>query len=178
MRLFIAINTPEEVRAGLERSGKLLRRSCGRGSFSRRENYHITLAFLGEQPESRVGDVLAAMDCCGAEPFPVGIGGFGAFQNAGGSVVWRGIEDSGELKRLQRELAQQLRQRDFAVERREFRPHLTMARRVILKEGVRLADLSGRTEPLVFTADHMTLMRSDLTPAGANYTCLYEKPFG
>lgn len=178
MRLFIAIDTPEEVKTGLERSGKLLRRSCDRGSFSRRENYHITLAFLGEQPESRVGDILAAMDCCGAASFPIGIGRFGVFQNAGGSVVWRGIEDSGELKRLQRELAQQLRMRDFKVERREFRPHLTMARRVILKEGVRLDDLSNRAEPLVFTADRMTLMRSELTPTGANYTRLYEKPFG
>ena len=178
MRLFIAIDTPEAVKAGLERSGKLLRRSCDRGSFSRRENYHITLAFLGEQPESRVGDILAAMDCCGAVPFQIGIGGFGIFKNVGGSVVWRGIEDSGELRRLQRELEPQLRLRDFKVERRKFRPHLTIARRVILKEGVRLDDLSNRAEPLVFTADRMTLMRSELTSTGANYTHLYEKTFG
>lgn len=177
MRLFIAIDTPEEVKNELQKSANLLRKSCDRGSFPRRENYHITLSFLGEQPECRVQDLIAAMDGCNGKPFPIAIGGFGSFANAGGTVVWRGIEDCGELRRLHRELAEQLRLRSFEVERWEFKPHLTMARRVILKEGVRLADLSDRVEPVSFTAAKMTLMRSELTSGGANYTHLYEKVF-
>lgn len=177
MRLFIAIDTPKEVKDELQKSAELLRESCDRGSFPRRENYHITLAFLGEQPGSRARDLIAAMDCCGTGFFAITIGGFGEFGNAGGAVVWRGIEDSGELRRLHRELAEQLRLRNFEVERREFKPHLTMARGVILKEGVRLADLSHRVEPVSFTATKMTLMRSELTSGGANYTHLYEKVF-
>lgn len=178
MRLFIAIDMPEGIKAGMEQSAKLLRGACGRGSFSRRENYHITLAFLGEQPESRVRDIMAAMDGCKPEPVPIAIGGFGTFSNAGGTIVWRGIEDCGALKQVQRELAEQLRLRHFAVERREFRPHLTIARRVILKERVRLADLNDQVEMLLFQADRMVLMRSELTSGGANYTHLYEKLFG
>lgn len=177
MRLFIAIDTPEEVKDELQKNAELLREFCDRGSFPRRENYHITLAFLGEQPESRVRDIIAAMDGCNGEPFPIAIGGFGNFANAGGAVIWRGIEDCGELRRLHRELSEQLRLRSFEVEHREFKPHLTMARRVILKEGVRLADLSDRVEPVSFTATKMTLMRSELTSGGANYTHLYEKVF-
>ena len=117
------------------------------------------------------------MDCCGTGSFAITIGGFGEFGNVGGRVVWRGIEDSGELRRLHRELAEQLCLRNFEVERREFKPHLTMARRVILKEDVRLADLSDRVEPMSFTVSKMTLMRSELTSGGANYTHLYEKVF-
>lgn len=178
MRLFIAIDIPEEIRDGLQKSAKRLQEFCDRGSFPRRENYHITLAFLGEQPESRVQDIVAAMDGCDAQPVPIVIGGFGAFANAGGTVVWRGIEDCGELRRLHRELAEQLRLWNFKAECREFKPHLTMARRAALNEGVRFSHLSDWAEPLSLTADRMTLMRSELTSGGANYTCLYEKSFG
>lgn len=177
MRLFIAIDIPEQIKDELQKNVKILQRSCDGGKFSPRENYHITLAFLGEQPESRVKDITAAMDCCNAKPFLLTISGLGAFANPGGNVVWCGIEAQEGLRPLQQELASQLRLRHFKVEKREFTPHLTIARRVILKENICLADPAGLKEPISFTAAKMTLMRSELTSMGAKYTHLYEKFF-
>ena len=100
--------------------------------------------------------------------------GLGEFEN---SVVWRGIEASEELEQLQRELTAQLRLRDFDLERRAFKPHLTLARRVILKENMQLSSLSVHLKPLSFQVNKMTLMRSELSNTGAIYTPLYQKLF-
>lgn len=172
MRLFIALELPEPIKDGLQENAELLRMYCDRGSFSPRENYHITLAFLGEQPECRVSDLIAAMDACGAESFRIAFMGLGEFEN---SVVWRGIEASEELEQLQRELTAQLRLRDFDLERRAFKPHLTLARRVILKENMQLSSLSVHLKPLSFQVNKMTLMRSELSNTGAIYTPFYQK---
>ena len=171
MRLFIALDLPEPIKDELHENAELLRMFCDRGHFSPRENYHITLAFLGEQPESRVADLTAAMDCCETESFPVTFEGLGEFENG---VVWRGIEASGKLMQLQRELTDQLRLRNFDLECRKYRPHLTLARRVILKEKILLSDLSGQIKPLSFQVDKMTLMCSELSNAGSIYTPMYE----
>lgn len=53
MRLFIAINFPPEPVAAFVRAQDALRRASPSASFSRRENLHLTLAFLGEQPSAR-----------------------------------------------------------------------------------------------------------------------------
>ena len=61
MRLFIAINfDPETKRKLLEVQHRL--RELGKGNFSREDNLHLTLAFIGEVPMERLEDVKAAMD--------------------------------------------------------------------------------------------------------------------
>ena len=61
MRLFIAINFGENELDSFEAARDRLRERAGRGNYSRRENLHLTLAFLGEQPQARLPDARAAM---------------------------------------------------------------------------------------------------------------------
>ena len=61
MRLFIAVNFDEKELDMFESARDRLRAQAGRASYSRRENLHLTLAFLGEQPGSRLPDMEAAM---------------------------------------------------------------------------------------------------------------------
>ena len=51
VRLFIGILLPRAVRDSVAESARLLEQHCAAGRFVPRENYHLTLAFLGEQPE-------------------------------------------------------------------------------------------------------------------------------
>ena len=51
MRLFIGILLPRAVQDSVAESARLLEQHCAAGRFVPRENYHLTLAFLGEQPE-------------------------------------------------------------------------------------------------------------------------------
>lgn len=47
LRLFIAISLPESWTAALHSASAVLRKHSLHGSFTRRENFHLTLAFLG-----------------------------------------------------------------------------------------------------------------------------------
>ncbi len=177
LRLFIAIECPEEVKTGLEQSAALLRRACTRGTFSRRENFHLTLVFLGQVPASRVGEITAAMDACAVPPFRIAIGHMGRFRRNDGDILWRQISAEDSLTALQGHLSALLREKGFPLEDRGFRPHLTMARRAVLKEGVRLAELSAEMPELSYEAAGMTLMRSELLRSGPVYTPVHQTRF-
>lgn len=174
MRLFIALDLPGQVKAALREDAAWLRKYCD-GHFTPEENYHLTLAFLGEQPEVRVDDAVAAMDACAVTPFSVTLGGLGQFENG---VLWRGIEESGDLLRLQQALTAQLCHRDFHLEQRPFRPHLTLARRAVPHGNACLSTLSAQLKPLSFQAGSMTLLRSKRSNIGAAYSPVYKKRIG
>lgn len=177
LRLFIAIECPEEVKTGLETSMAQARRICARGKFSRRENLHLTLVFLGQVPASRVGEIAAAMDACAVPPFPITIGPLGRFRRRDGDTLWRQISADDSLTLLQSHLTTLLREKGFPLEDRSFRPHLTIARRAALEAGSKLSDLSAAMPDLSFTVDGMTLMRSELLRSGPVYTRLHRTCF-
>jgi 2'-5' RNA ligase len=137
---------------------------------------HVTLAFLGQQPEEclttleRVGAAAAA----GSRPGVLRLGQAGTFgSRREPRVLWIGIEgDLPKLVALQARLATELRGAGFALEDRTFSPHITLARR---REGVRSAGPSpwppaqtpgSKTD---FTLDHLTLVESRLSPRGPTY---------
>ena len=61
MRLFIAINFDDTELDAFEAARERLRAQAGAANYSRRENLHLTLAFLGEQPPARMGEISGAM---------------------------------------------------------------------------------------------------------------------
>ena len=177
LRLFIAIECPEEIKAELDRSMALIRRSCVKGTFSRRENFHLTLIFLGQVPAARAAEIAAAMDACNLPPFPVTIGHMGRFRRREGDILWRQIAADDRLLTLQSRLSALLREQGFSLEDRGFRPHLTMARRAVLRAGTGLAELSAKMPELTYTAAGMTLMRSELSRSGPVYTPVHDTHF-
>ena len=141
MRLFIAILFSEPVLNGLTAAVRDLRPCFQSGNFTVRENLHLTLSFLGETPPERLNDVRNAMETVTVPPFRLQIGGIGSFRREGGELYWAGIEHSDALLRLHEELGAALVRQGFPVERREFRPHLTLVRRAVLRGGAQ-AELS------------------------------------
>ena len=132
MRLFIAINFDEAELDAFEAARERLRAQAGRANYSRRENLHLTLAFLGEQPGSRVAELEAAMLAAseGTGEFALRFERAGRFRREDGDTCWLGAARSRPLLELQTRLAGELKDRGFALEARRFSPHLTLARRV------------------------------------------------
>ena len=77
MRLFIAITLESAIKDRLCTMAKALAESSLSGSFTRRENMHLTLAFIGET--TRLSAVKAAVDSVVAPPFSLIIGGLDGF---------------------------------------------------------------------------------------------------
>ncbi len=174
MRTFIAVEFPAALRGEIERSAAALRRAGVTGGFSRAENYHLTLSFLGEVPEERLARAQEAMDACAAPPIPLTVGALGRFRGREGDTLWRQIDAPETLYALQSRLSDELRSRGFTLERRPFKPHLTLARRSALPADVKWEELSKRLRPLTYTAESITLFRSDQIKGKRVYTPLYE----
>lgn len=184
IRVFVAVGLPEAARLGLSSLARKLGAAARGVRWTRPENLHFTLAFLGEQEPGRVDAVReasqeAALAC---KPFALRFGGLGAFPEKGRPrVIWIGLsQGADELTRLQSGLARALAQRGFALEERAFVPHLTLGR---VADDARLADsaaLLGQpmSWPEAVAVDRIRVMRSQLAPAGAVYTELHACPFG
>jgi len=177
VRLFIAAEFDQSLRRELDRSAQLLGSGCVRASLTRRENYHLTLVFLGEVSPDRLSSAAAAMDECGSTPIPVVIGAPGRFRQRGGDTLWRGVEADEALFELQSRLTARLRSRGFVPEERAYRPHVTLARRAVLREGVTLSSLGKGMPPLTAEIGALTLLRSHSPGGVLTYTPVYRKVF-
>lgn len=183
IRCFVAIELPEPVRAelaGIQAKFKALRMDFLR--WVEPSGIHLTLKFLGEVPQERIPELVKAVEesVRGVLPFTLQLDQVGVFPNPRQPrVLWVGV--GGEvsvLKTLQGNVDVAFSMLDFPEEGREFRAHLTLARvRDDATPGQRqsLGDMVTRTRlesASRFTVGGVSLMRSQLTPRGAVYTCL------
>jgi 2'-5' RNA ligase len=185
LRLFVALELPEDVRQVLGDVQELLRNAgAARLRWVRPEGIHLTLKFLGNVAEHRVATVENAL--AGAiEPFelelqPSGVGGFGGRRLR---VVWIGLD--GHMERLAAfatRIDEALGNVGFERERRPFAAHLTLARVPDEVSGDERARLDGLIKafeaPLVPSMQfhEVSLMRSILGPGGARYERLASFP--
>jgi 2'-5' RNA ligase len=175
MRLFFAVELPPEVQAALRR----LRPSDAESRdyrWSDAAQLHVTLAFLGQQPEDRlaalrdVGTAAAAMSRPGILKLDQ-LGSFGPRHAP--RVLWIDLSgDVAALQALQSSLATGLKQAGFALEDRPFRPHITLARRRESARGGAPTEWRPTTAPIKdgeFPMQALTLFESRLSPRGATY---------
>ena len=104
MRLFIAIRFSDEIKGGLAEIQSFLKNHDVRGNFTKLENLHLTLAFIGEYADP--DGVMDTMRTVSFDPFSLRLQGFGSF----GDLYWCGIGENNGLsayvKRLRRALAE------------------------------------------------------------------------
>ncbi|MCF2533983.1 RNA 2',3'-cyclic phosphodiesterase, partial [Yinghuangia soli] len=128
LRLFVALAPPDDAKSELERALRPVYAAHPLLRWNRIEDWHITLAFLGELPAEVVPGLRAALaEVSGAHPAPeLALVGAGHFDDR---VLWSGLR--GDLDRLHA-LAASVRQAVAACglpyADRPLRPHLTLAR--------------------------------------------------
>jgi len=177
VRLFVAVNLPDEVRHALWEAAAPARRPDPPVRWVRPDGMHLTLKFLGEvEPtrESEIGDAIE-LAAAGARPFTLRIEGFGVFPNASRPrVIWAGCEPVPQLEVLQHRVEQEMERLGFPLEGRPFRPHLTLGRARDGAPPARLAAVAEALEELTYSADvvvrSVDLMESQLSAAGARHT--------
>ena len=132
MRLFIAILFDDVAVEAISSIRDRLHDEASSGAFVPRENLHLTLEFLGECTAAERYDAAAAIDSVPFQPFPINLDHLGRLQRPDGDLLWIGAEESRELMALQRNLHKELLSRGFHLEKRRFRPHITLARRAFV----------------------------------------------
>ncbi len=147
------------------------------------DTFHITLKFLGYVEQSRLPALWDSVCTAVAKsrPFTMVLRGLGAFPNLRSPrVAWAGIEQgAAELTDLAAKVEQACARHGFELERRAFKAHLTLgrARRPAPNPG-----LAAAIEKLAAAdlgdarVDRILLMKSRLSPRGAEYSVLEEHP--
>lgn len=157
MRLFYAIDFPEEIKSALMRYQSDLRSIGTTGRFVRRDTLHLTLHFLGETPPSQLMKAKKAADQAAATcaPFSLCTASPGSFaKGRGGEVLWLGLEPCKALLDVQGQLEDCLERQEFKKDTKPYRPHITMAR-----DADWSTDLP-KLDPLTIPADGITLFES------------------
>jgi len=145
--------------------------------WTRPEGIHLTLKFLGEVPDAKAQEIMAALTAAlkGSSTLNLEVAGAGAFPTVRAPrVVWIGVGgDIEKLAALQAVVEDAMEKAGFEREARKFSPHLTVARIKLPKprenwqqavEGIKDVKLGG------FEAGHVSLMKSELKREGAVYT--------
>lgn len=168
-RLFFALNLPPAVSDSLDD----LCEGIPRARWALENEYHITLSFLGEVEPRRVVDAIDAAEEVFVQPFELELEGAGVFPHRGPPrVLWAGVKKTERLMSLQRALEAALVRSEFAMERRKYHPHVTLAR-VDQSQREHLAEwlgknLSYRSAPFKIFRFHM--FSSVLTGHGSHHT--------
>lgn len=187
MRLFVALEVPEELREKLAAVRARFPNPQSQMRWVRADQFHVTLKFIGEVAEEKVHRVSTALQavrqdsavqCC--------FRGLGWYWNAKGfGMLFSKIEDDGSLRALASRIDESLQPAEVPPERREYLPHLTLARCKSLQSRPRsavpedLGAVARETEGLEFgrmLAPEMHLIESKLGPGGSKYSTVATFP--
>ena len=185
MRLFFAIELPDDVQDLLDEATLGLRAEAPELAWVDREKRHLTLKFLGDVAEDALPRLTTAAECAAAAhgPLEMSVREVGAFPNfRRARVVWIGVEQERRLELLHHDLELACETEGFEVEGRPFRPHITLARVRSplpvdrMKAFARVArSVRVRASVLV---ERITLFESTLAPSGARYRCVHSATLG
>ena len=162
MRLFIAIQFPERVKNALLYLQQDMK-DCGmKGNYTKEENLHLTLAFIGEYKDPEA--VMDALDGIDLEPFYIELEGFGNY----GDLYWAGIKESTELKNTVKRIRHVLADNGIPFDKKKFSPHITVLRKASFTGNPDSFKIYVPDEKM--KVDSISLMRSDRGKSGMIYT--------
>jgi len=183
MRAFFCVPLKPDVASAIDRVARGVRDATDmQAGWVRRENYHVTLRFLGEiDPLLTVDlDKISRRVTARLEPLVLSLDRLGCFPSIDRArVLWIGGDASPAFRGLAASLHHELRGLDFPPERKPTVAHVTLARikgrpDAGLSRVLADADLPRELEARV---DRIALMESVLSHDGAVYTPLFTTPF-
>ncbi len=158
MRLFVAIQLSDEIRASITETMHGLKKAGVKGSYVPTNNLHLTLAFIGETRDTAA--VKAALQTVSFKPFHLALSEMGTF----GDLLWVGLKGGQGLNGAAREVRRALDEAGIAYDTKKFVPHITMIR-----------GMTGNWKPVPAPGGKMmvkkiSLMKSEVKDGKRRYT--------
>jgi|ERR1700683_2378870 len=189
MRLFVALDIDENIRAGIARFLEGVRGFAPDARWVRPESLHVTLKFIGEKTEEEVEKIKGALETIEAGALEMSIRGYGFFPGARAPrVFWVGIEGGAELTSLAAAVDETLVRLDIPKEEHAFNAHLTLARGAGRSRSPRRGKVDDPNRSFqrlqeklavlpapefgTITSREFFLYRSQLSASGSKYTKL------
>jgi 2'-5' RNA ligase len=178
MRVFLGIALPEALKQAIAGLVHPLRAAVPKGKWVPAANYHVTTVFLGQ---TKYDQIVSLEKQLRSHPvrsaFGIELGGIDAFDSASeAKVLWmkilRGAE---ELKALHQAVNVCVQLSGLSVERRVYRPHLTLCRLQPATDVSRFIS-TFKGETIHLSVDRLSLFRSSTNPSGTHYQVIAELP--
>ena len=181
MRLFVALQISEEMRAAVAALGRELKPLDDSWKWARAENLHVTLKFLGEIPSDKLESVRQALRGVQGEwPMEVEFCRLGFFPSERRPrVLWAGMKAPPTLSALAMAIDSALAKVGVPKDEREFTPHLTLARSKAERAAPKLREALAKYSAREFgtmNASAFHLIGSKLKSTGPEYTTLESFP--
>ena len=167
-RLFVGLKIPEDIRE------ELLSLCSGLENvrWVKKENFHITLQFIGEVQKSYLDDLVQSLSEIRFSQFDLTLNGINFFNSTGLiRSIWIGIREKENLMRLHSKINISIEKAGISFKRRKFMPHVSIAR--FTRQPVsRFQDyIEGNAlfSSRSFTIENFTLFESVLKPDGPIY---------
>jgi len=174
MRLFIAVNFFECVIDKILKIQEQLRIQCLKGNFSRKENFHLTLVFLGETPEERVKDICRIINEIKTDPFEIVFSRTGCFTHSRKELWWIGTAPQCPglplLESMHTQLLENLLGAGLSADSRPFNAHITLGREIKHSTPIILDPPKINVK-----VDRISLMKSWQVSGRLTYTEIYGK---
>ncbi len=168
-RLFFALWPGESVLEALKRTRRVLGIDQGRPVPA--DNFHVTLLFLGEVDDSAIGDLMKMAAGIEAAPCELVLDRLEHWVRPA-VLCLTASEIPVPLAELVERLRRGVRKLGFRPEKRPFRPHLTLARKV------RRRVVGREIEPIRWPVREFVLVKSERDSEGSRYTVLARWPLG
>ncbi|MBL7156718.1 MAG: RNA 2',3'-cyclic phosphodiesterase [Candidatus Omnitrophica bacterium] len=179
MRTFIALELSDEIKEEFSRLEEKLKTAEADVKWVKPHNIHLTLKFLGDVEESKIGQIKNVLDGISAQnnSFEISLFKLGAFPNLNQlRVLWVGLEKGfSEAEKIANSIEDNLEKIGFPKEKRPFSAHFTLGRVKSGKNKNQLKELISSLEvrPKSCVIKHITLFQSTLTPKGPIYASLH-----
>ena len=129
MRLFVALDLDETVRANLKSYSAAIRDAAPDARWVGEASFHVTLKFIGSCDSANLGSINQALSLVHMPPIEVHVRDVGFFPSRGAArVFWAGVEARQELVRLAWDVDEQLAKLGIGREHADYHPHITLAR--------------------------------------------------
>jgi RNA 2',3'-cyclic 3'-phosphodiesterase len=187
MRLFIALDIDDAIRERISRFAEGVQAFAPDARWVKPESLHVTLKFIGEQPEETVMQIENALKNVSRNAVEIHFHSYGFFPTAKAArVFWIGMDASPQLVALASSIDETMAMLGIARQDRAFSPHITLARvgsgaprwrkkdgpnRIFQRLQEKLAAM-GAPEFGTMTAREFFLYRSQLSPKGSQYSKL------
>jgi len=187
MRLFVALDLGAGIRRSIATYLDGVRGFAPEARWAKAEALHVTLKFIGEQPEGDIPRIQSALSAIRVPPISLSFRGYGFFPTVKAArVFWIGIEASNALPNLAMQIDTALATIGIPREEHAYTPHLTLARsgsaapriRHEVQSSARFRHVQTKLSALplpdfgTMTAHEFFLFQSKLSPGGSQYSKL------
>jgi 2'-5' RNA ligase len=170
-RLFVSLNLPENV---IEQIISLRNKVCldDKIKWEPKEKLHLTIKFIGDVSDETMKEVAEELNFINEYPvLQCSLNKFGFFyRDQRPSILWVGLSVDQYINKLTIELDDRLKKYSIPIEQRKFNPHITLLRIKNVPEINFVNNFKNFTfEPILFTANTITLYKSILLSEGSKY---------